>query len=111
MQYDLFFGGVGIEFPAQFVQVAVDDVGALTAGSPEHGVFHEMGDAGGVALLVPRSAADGERAERYGASVSAHGISESLGSSSCRHLFLARRFKSSGRKPAPFRAVILCLEK
>ena len=110
VQHNLFLGGVGVEFAAQLVQVAVDDIRTLAACSAEHRVLHKVRDAGRIAFLVARSTADGERAESHRAATAAHGVSQSLRGGSCRHLFRARRLRSSGRKPAPLRASILCLE-
>ena len=110
MQDDLLLGRVGIELSAQTVQVTADHRGTFALRTPEDRVFGEMGDTAPETGFVPGPAADAQGAPAHGRCASPDGVAQSGRCRAAPHYrFLDMRRRSSVRKPAGARSVILCL--
>ena len=110
VQDDFLLGRVGVELPAQAVQVTADDRGTFALRAPEDRVFGEMGDTTPETGFVPGSAADAQGAPAYGGCASPDGVAQSGRCRAAPHYrFLDMRRRSSVRKPAGARPDILCL--
>ena len=101
MQYNLFLGGVGVQFAAQAVQVAVDGRCFLTARAAEQRMLHEMSYSRGKARFLGGATADRQGAIGHRPTALANRVFKTAGGLAASHRPLAIRLRSSARKPTP----------